>query len=195
MSCDFYEFQGGLFGGDYYCKIKKATINSDTYYRYCRGYSYDECPIYKHEKSSSSGCFITTIICNILGKDDNDELLNNFRKFRDNILVPNEKYHDILKEYDVIGSEVSELIANDKEKEKMAVGIYKNALLPINERIDQKDYDMAVEMYYIMTLSLVNYYGLKHEYNRIKDKNYNNFEFDKKTAGHGLRKIRIKEDK
>lgn len=195
MSCDFYEYQSGFLCGDYYCKIKKDTINSDTYYKYCRGYNYQECPIYIHERNSSSGCFITTVVCNILGKNDDDKVLNNLRSFRDNILVPNKKYHDILKEYDVIGSRVSEFIVNDKDREKMAVGIYENAILPINERINQKDYDTAVEMYYIMTLSLVNYYGLKHDYNRIKDRNYNNFEFNEKTAGHGLRKVRIRDNK
>ena len=192
--CDFYEWQSGLFCGDYYCKIKKSTISTDTYNRYCKNYNYNNCPIYK-ENTNSSSCFITTVVCNILGKRDNDELLNNFRKFRDNILVPNEKYHDILKEYDVVGSKVSELIYKDEDKEKMAVGIYINALLPINDRIEEQDYDTAVEMYYIMTLSLVNYYGLKHEYNRIKDKNYNNYEVNKDTIGHGLKKVRINKTK
>ena len=67
MGCSFYEFRSGLFGGDYYCIKKGEAVSSDIYYKYCRNYSYGDCPIYK--SSSSSSCFITTIVCNILEKN------------------------------------------------------------------------------------------------------------------------------
>ena len=64
MSCEYYKFQDGLFGGDYYCIKKEETVSSDIYYKYCRDYNYDACPIYKMSSNSSS-CFITTIVCNL----------------------------------------------------------------------------------------------------------------------------------
>lgn len=191
MSCTYYEYKGGLFSGDYWCRKKDCRVDDDTYYKYCRNYSYDECPIYKQQ--TSSGCFITTITCQILGYDDRNMVMNNLRNFRDNILQKDKKYHDILKEYDVIGPMIADALIQDKDKNQMALGIYQNAILPINELINQKDYEKAVEKYYIMTLMLVNYYGLKSEYNSIKDNNYGyqQNEFVPYLAGHG-RKVRIK---
>jgi len=189
--CDFYEWQSGLFCGDYYCQKKGATITTDTYNKYCKNYNYNNCPIYKEASNSSSSCFITTVVCNILKKRDNDEILQNLRLFRNDILHTNKEYHDILKEYDIVGPILADCIINDKDKTKMAAFLYYHVLIPISNRIIQKNYDDAVEKYYLMTLSLVNYYGIKHQYNGIKkDKNYLNYEFDPKTSGHGLKKIK-----
>lgn len=185
MSCEFYTFKGGLFSGDYYCIKKETVVSSETYYKYCRDYNYGECPIYRH--TESSGCFLTTIVCQILGKKDNDEILENFRLFRNNILQPNKKYHDTLKEYDVIGLMLVDCIVNDCDKEKIATSLYDNAMKKINSQIKEKKYDEAVESYYLMTLKLINYYGLKHEYNQIKDNDYGYTNFNPKTAGHGYK--------
>ena len=192
MSCTYYEFKGGFFGGDYWCRKKDCRVDDGTYRRYCRDYNYDECSIYKHQESS--GCFITTVACQILGKEGNDPVLNDLRKFRGNILQKNPKYYDILKEYDVIGPKIADSLFHDKDKEEMAKGLYQNAILPVHSLIQQEDYDKAVETYYVMTLMLVNYYGLKHEYNEIKDQDYGYLtsEFDPKISGHGMKKIKKK---
>ncbi len=78
MSCSFYAFRCN----DYYCMKKGDYISSDVYYRYCKGYSYDECPIYKGE-DSSSGCYLTTACVVAMDKGDNCEELNILREFRD----------------------------------------------------------------------------------------------------------------
>lgn len=189
MSCPYYEFKSGtLFTYYYWCKKDNKEVLNREYEKYCSGCYYDECPIYK--QSQSSGCFITTIVCDILKKQDNDELLENLRKFRNDILQPNENYHDILKEYDVIGTRLADCIINDPDKEKMASCLYENALLPINKKINNKEYNNAIEKYYLMTLSLINYYGLKHEYTAIKERNYDYEDFNPSKSGHGLRKIK-----
>lgn len=188
MSCPYYKYKSGTLFGYYWCIKDNKEVQTSEYEKYCRGYYYDECPIYR--QSQSSGCFITTIVCDILKKQDNDELLENLREFRNNILQPNENYHDILKEYDVIGPKLADCIINDHDKEKMASCLYENALLPINKKINNKEYDSAIEMYYLMTLSLVNYYGLKHEYGEIKERDYDYEDFNPSKSGHGLRKIK-----
>ena len=48
MSCPFYKYIDG-----YYCYKKHGEINEDVYSRYCRDYSYSDCPIYKDEKLSN----------------------------------------------------------------------------------------------------------------------------------------------
>lgn len=186
MSCPYYEYKSGLFSGDYWCDKKDCAVNDDIYYQYCRNYDYSSCPIYKH--TESSGCFLTTIVCNLLGKSDNDTILNDFRNFRNHILQKQEKYYDILKEYDTIGPVIKDAILIDSNRQIIANGIYQNGLLPIHHLIQQKNYDQAVENYYVMTLMLINYYGLKKEYNQLKDKNYYNLNFDPTKAGHGRRR-------
>lgn len=193
MSCPFYDFRSSLFGGDYYCLKKEEYINTDTYSKYCRAYSYSDCPIYKHQESS--GCFITTVVCDILGKEDNHELLNNFRNFRDNILQKDKKYEEILKNYDTVGPVVGDAIYKDEDRIKLSLVLYNNILKPINELIKQEKYDEACEQYYVMTLKLINYYGLKHDYNLHVDNNYGygQDEIDIKNSGHGKVRKLIKE--
>ena len=90
MSCTYYRWNG-----DYWCDKNNRSVNSDTYSRYCKGYYYDECSVYKRD-DSIGGCFITTIVCDTLGKSDDDRVLNNLRYFRDNVLQKNSKYTYLL---------------------------------------------------------------------------------------------------
>lgn len=191
MSCDFYRWNGGIFG-DYWCDKNNCRVNEDTYYKYCRGYDYRDCPVYR--RSDSSGCFITTVVCDILGKKDNDKVLQTLREFRDNVLQKNKKYEDLLKGYDNIGPRIADAIVNDKDNKKLASFLYSDVIVPISKQIENKNYSRAINNYEIMTLSLINYYGIKHEYNEAKDKDYGYKpqEFDQKTAGHGKRRVRAK---
>ena len=195
MSCpNCIREEGYFFGVDYRCAKTNEIITDKSKYTYqCTGNYYDECEIYKRT-TSSSGCFLTTIVHQILGKKDNDEILENFRLFRDNILQKNEKYHNILKEYDVIGPMIVECIELDENKEKMANTIYKHILLPLDNKIKNKEYDYAVNMYQCMTMFLVEYYGLTLEYEKIRAKDYGYTNFESKTAGHGhcLKKVMAK---
>lgn len=202
MACRYYYFSGF----DHKCSIKGSygSIISDSQYsRYCKN-NFNRCSNFDitnkvtnknsnnpNNGNNNSGCFITTVVCNILGKKDNDELLHNFRSFRDNVLQKDKKYEEILKSYDTVGPVVGDAICNDKEKNKMAKAIYNSFLMPINKLIKQEKYDEACERYYVMTLGLINYYGLKHEYNEHTDNNYgyNKNEIDIKNSGHG--KVRI----
>lgn len=100
-----------MFGGDYTCIIegsswdKRKALDSDHYRRYCRSdYDFKDCPIYKSHYGSSGSCFITTVLCNVLGLSDNHETLNTLRNFRDNILQKDGCYKEILQVYDSISS-------------------------------------------------------------------------------------------
>lgn len=140
--------------------------------------------------NQSSGCFITTITCQILGKNDDDLILNDLRAFRDNILQQNTQYFDILKEYDSIGPVIANYLFNDPDKIQLATCLYQNIIIPINELIQKKEYQKAVEAYYQMTLLLINYYGLKHHYNTLKENDYDYPNFNPRLAGHGRKRIK-----
>lgn len=188
MACTFYRDNGGLFFGDYWCNKKNCSVDNDTYYRYCRDYSYDECPIYKHQESS--GCFITTIICNLLGKKDDDKILQSLREFRDNILQKNEKYYDILKEYDVIGPIIADCIVNEKDNEQIVKDTYHKSIIPIYYLIYHQKYEEAIQRYQLMTRLLIDYYGLNEQYQEIKNNNYNYPDFIPEKSGHGKRRAK-----
>lgn len=189
--CDFHNYDWS--NGDTCCITgKKVKISKDIFNKYCKySYNMSQCPIYKkYGPYKSSGCFITTVCCNILGMEDDCALLNNFRGFRDNYLHNDPKYHDILKDYDNIGPKIACSIMQDPESEKIAKGIHDKVLLPINEMINNKEYECACESYYLLTLSLINYYGFKHEYNSDKDNGLYDVGFDVMTSGHGKKLVK-----
>ncbi len=174
MSCSYYCFRQG----DYYCCKKNDYVNSDAYYRYCRNYDYGDCPVYK--QASSSGCYLTTIVCRLLGKSDNDSVLEKLRWFRDTVMCNDCMYDKLLQEYDAIGPMIASCLANDNDGQIMANYLYDNILNRICGNLDAREVDKAVEIYRVMTLALINYYGLKDTYKKMDIGNY-------VGTGHGRR--------
>ena len=90
-SCEnFYECINGRLVGPY-------NIN-DTKQGYCdypgiKTFYYPDsraCSHYSLRGSYGSSCFITTVVCNILGYDDDCFALESLRSLRDNFMQPNE---------------------------------------------------------------------------------------------------------
>jgi hypothetical protein len=180
--------------GPYYCNIadnRNSKISDYMVKNYCMNNGY-KCPTYEKNGSySGGGCFITTITCEILNKNDKDPVMQELRKFRDEVLQNDKEHEDLLKSYDVIGPMLARRISLDENKEKIANVLFDSVLEPISSYVKEEKNEEAIEAYYQMTLLLINYYGLKHPYNYISehDFNYKQGEFDRKTAGHG-KKIR-----
>lgn len=128
-------------------------------------------------RNSSSDCYITTVIHDILGNPDNCEVLNNLRNFRDNILHKEEKYRDLLFEYDTIGPKIANAIENDNDKELCCL-LYEEKLKPISVMIKEEKYDNAVESYKQMTNGLKVYYNIKENLEKCDD-------YDQLKGGHG----------
>lgn len=63
MSCPFY-----WYNHHYACRKTGQDVNEDTYYKYCRNYDYDDCPIYKG--NDSGGCFLTSACTEARGLPD-----------------------------------------------------------------------------------------------------------------------------
>jgi hypothetical protein len=187
MGCPNCVTESSFFGFsvDHRCTIKDEIVTDEIKWKFqCTGNYYSDCEIYKRY-NSGTGCFLTTIVHKILGKKDNDSILENFRSFRDNVLQKDSKYYDVLKMYDTVGPMIVECIELDDNREKMANTIFKNILLPLNDKINNHEYDHAVNMYQCMTMFLIEYYGLMPEYEKIKDRDYGYISFDVKSAGHG----------
>ena len=194
MACEGLH-QGGWFSSDK-CYIESNKCQDVLcYYEgskavpYCYKYPSD-CPRYKALNGSSGGCFITTITCEILKKDDDDEVMQKLRYFRDEVLQKEEDKYEILKMYDTIGPVLASNILYDKDREVLASFLYEQ-LAKIAKLVDEKDYCKAITNYEVITLALINKYHLKHAYNSVADEDfyYEEGEFNPEEAGHG-KKIR-----
>lgn len=195
--CKYCEGNNGLY--NYYCNLNGENVPVNIVNNYCKyDYLTYKCPFYKEYGPSTSSshtniffslfpCFITTVTCDILGKDDNDPVMQKLRNFRDNVLQKNEEYYEILKLYDVIGPIIASNLYNDPEKELFTKDLY-SVLERITLLIDKNEHELAVEKYRIMTLLLINRYNLKHLFNEKADNNfgYTDDNFDPQSAGHGI---------
>lgn len=77
MGCPYYWYNYN----SYACRKSGKDVNEDTYYKYCRTYTYDQCPIYKG--NDSSGCFLTSACVDARGLADDCRELTVLRAFRD----------------------------------------------------------------------------------------------------------------
>lgn len=189
MSCPHYCWKEGLIFGDYWCNKNNCAVDSDTYYKYCRNHSYDECPNYR-KSESTGGCFITTVTCKILGAPDDNIILKILRSFRDGVLQKDKAYAEILKFYDTVGPMIAEYLEADENRREIANNIYCNYLVPISGSIMRCQYSNAIEQYKNLTLWLIEYCKLEEEYARLKANDYEYYDFDQSKAGHGKRRIR-----
>lgn len=144
------------------------------------------CSYYQNKKSyvPGGGCYITTIICDMLGFDDKCNILETLRGFRKDVMQTSSEYKEVLYEYDTVGPKISKSIKEDKDLE-LINGMLDFYILPVVSLIKNKDYKEAIIRYQNMTKSLENYYGI--EYTGEVPTNY-----DYKNGGHGYQKIKNK---
>lgn len=178
--------------GNYWCekKYRKVTANSQECGNFCKAYdrasstaeSYKK---YSETHQSSGGCFITTIISEILNLKDSNIYLNSLRNFRDNYLQKNNQTIKILEEYDFIGPVVSNNIKNDKNRNEIASSLFINYIIPITDYIYKNDYQDAIKMYTYMVKKLINLYNLNVLTLEIPAKNNYDYNKDYSAYGHG----------
>ena len=130
----------------------------------------------------SSGCFLTTTICNIFGMKDDCYGLNVMRKFRDTVLVNDSRYYPLLAEYEVVGPIISEKMYKDEHGLEVAEYYFEHYIYDIIMNLSiRKDYNEAVEKYVEMVNDLKRMYGVTKEItnedvdlltNQIKNKQY-----------------------
>lgn len=105
-------------------------------------------PITKNNGSyTPSGCYITTIVCEILGYEDNCELLCILRNFRDNVLKADPQYLQLLVEYDQIGPLIANYLRKEKNNITHALMLMNYFLIPCVNAIKNNNIDEAVTIY------------------------------------------------
>ena len=166
-NCQEFEFKNKLEKG--YCNWYKCYYFAD-----------DTCKHQKDNEKERSGCYITTIICNKLGFADDCNVMTSMRKLRDNIMQPNEKYHLLLAEYDIVGPIIANAINQDQDTERtLWENIYDHYLSQTAQYTEAGQDEKAINKYTEMVTALKNYYSIYEDVTELP-KNYNISQ-----SGHG----------
>ena len=163
---------------DGYCNFKKMRRSPS-----------DSCSYHFERGAYHSSCFITTVVCKILGYDDNCFALESLRGLRDDFMQPNEKYKEDLFEYDTVGPQIATILGNDYKETKddtVARNLYLTYILPASIEAKQDKPNNAITIYKRMTNMLKETYNIKSNEELLK-------EYDQSKGGHGhLRVLKIK---
>lgn len=155
--CDYMNLKDRDNYGFAYCSKRREYYDpSDTACEYIQ--------VDGEEQGKAPYCYITTCVCDILGRDDHCYELDTLRDFRDNYMKKQVDCYSMLREYNVVGPEIVKNLSNDFEKDSIA---YFLKLLYIDkaiEQINEKDYEGAVDTYIAMTNVLINKYHIKKDY-------------------------------
>lgn len=142
MSCTYYYWSGG-----YACRKTGKNVDEDTYYKYCRNYDYNDCPIYKGNQTS--GCFLTTACVRTKGLPDDCYELNALRAFRDGYMKTTSTGEKDINEYYFIAPQIISAIDRLENSEQIYGEMYNNlvkkCILLINEGKKEEAYSYYKE--------------------------------------------------
>lgn len=185
-----------LYYGKYYCSIKgdyRCACDSKCY-NFCEAYgrsNYARENMYQNSQSSmSSGCYLTTIMCQILNYPDNNYYLNTLRKFRDINMQTNPNYIPLLLSYDIYGPIIAKNLSNDKHKKEIATLYFNEFITKAVSAIEENKEQQAIDIYVAMTNSLANHYNINT--NIIIPTKCELDTYDIKTLGHGKTLTKVK---
>lgn len=176
--------------GKYWCEIKgeDRKANDPKCYNFCEAYGRsDSARENMYNNSSSSGCYLTTIMCTLLKYPDDNYYLNTLRKFRDNVMKQNPKYFPLLFMYDTIGPIISYELSIDPEGTKIAQVFFDNYITKSVSAIEENKYETAINIYKAMTDTLAKKYQINIDL--ITPLDMKNIDIN--TLGHAKTKKRI----
>lgn len=141
----------------YWCKDMRRYVEKTD--RACKYFVLDESK--KNDGGyQPSGCYITTIIVEILGYEDNCEVLNVLRNFRDTTLKTNIDYLPLLFEYDKVGPIICECLKNEKNNYRFCLGLLEHFLIPCVKAIKEEKIEEAINIYQNMVMYLNDEFNL-----------------------------------
>lgn len=140
MSCPYY-----WWNNHYACRKSGRDVNEDTYYKYCRNYDYDDCPIYKG--NDTSGCFLTSACVDAQGLPDDCHELTVLRAFRDGYMKTTATGHADVCRYYHIAPMIVEKIKGQENSIDILNAIYHELILPCVRLIEEGQNEQAYKMY------------------------------------------------
>lgn len=112
------------------------------------------------EHQSSSGCYLTTAMCNILGYPDDNYYLDTLRTFRDKTLKKDHKYIHLLLMYDVFGPSIATNLKNDPNNKDISTHLFNGYITKAVTAIENEKIEEAVNIYIAMTYTLAERYNV-----------------------------------
>ena len=178
--------------GKYYCekKYERHHASDPKCDRFCEAYKRSDGArknMYENSQNNlnSKPCYLTTIMCKLIGYEDNNYYLNTLRKFRDTFMKTNSEYQQLLAIYDIIGPQVSQKLESDPNGKEIANTFFNKYISNATMAIEANKNQSAINIYVAMTHALAEKYQIQ-----IPDsKEINIDEIDKTTLGHG--KVRL----
>lgn len=176
--------------GKYYCPRKGDWLYATTpkCSSFCEAYNRSnyarENMISTSKSAQSSGCYITTMMCDKLDCNDDNYYLEKMRSLR-NQMKTNATDIPLLVMYDQIGPKIAGAIQNDEFGDKISYSMFKHYIIPAVTAIENYDLNLAKDIYIAMTYSLANHYQI--DTNIIIPEPE---ELDKERLGHGKMRIR-----
>ena len=113
------------------------------------------------KSSGSSGCFITTAVCDYLGKPDDCQELMDFRRFRDNWLRHQPGGEDLVREYYETAPELVRRMHASDAYADICTEIWKDYLLPCQQMIHENRLEDCRDHYVAMVRHLQARVGCK----------------------------------
>lgn len=158
--CDFLNYSDCKWGGE------KVWCNKKGYYvrptdPACNSYTYNS-----HNYGSSSSCYLTTAMVDILGFEDNCEYLEILREFRNDYMKSNEEYFDLLQQYDIVGPMICESLYNDPKRKDIASWMLENYIKKAVNFVKCSKFREAIAIYLEMTNNLLLIY--KNHYTNVR---------------------------
>lgn len=145
--CKYYYYDSGYSCALKHAKESDSSVDSDTVYRYCWGYQYEHCPLYKAEHASSGGCYLTSACVEAKGLPDDCHELTTLRAFRDSYMcnLPSGKT-DICEYYHTAPKIVAKIKELPNALETFDA-IYNELVLPCVKMIEMGKLYEAYSMY------------------------------------------------
>ena len=149
-----------------YCTYRRQYYNLTE--RKCYAYKYDP---NKDYYDLNHRWHVVSAIFKKLGLYDLEyDCIKILNDFRINVLEKDQKYEEILREYDFIGPALANFIANDENAVELCKKICSTYLLEILDLIKLEKYDEALNKYKELIGLLKNYYQDKiNEYLSMKN--------------------------
>lgn len=140
MSCPYY-----WYDNHYACRKSGKDVNEDIYYKYCRNYDYDDCPIYKGQ--DSSGCFLTSACVEAKGLPDDCHELTVLRHFREGYLRSLPEGREEIAEYYYVAPQIVTEIKKRADSITIFDSIYEKLVKPCVDMIERGENEGAHMLY------------------------------------------------
>ena len=142
------------------------------------------------ESERIRSCYITTMLCQILGYKDNDAKLMSLRKLRNNVMQKDSSYRRLLAEYDEFGPMIAEKLNEDNISDgdtskayRICTNLDRMVITKAANLVDEGKYTEAIELYKDMYYLLLQGYGIDNSGFNPTDEEVSNI--PDSVLGHG----------